>query len=207
MAMPITLYELEPSPHARKVRLLAAELGIPLNRVPVDPRIGETRTEAFLAMNPNGRVPTLVEDGFVLWESPAILKYLAAKRPERGIGGADAKMQALIDQWMCWWVGGAEAAMDALAWELYIKPNVLKQGGNDPGIIADAKARLDRFLPVLDKQLDGRDYILGDLTVLDFLIGPRLDTGPARLNFDIGHYRAIESWLGRLRAKPYWQDA
>ena len=68
--MTITLYELQPSPHARKVRLLAAELGIPLNKVPVDPRIGETRTREFLAMNPNGRVPTLEEDGFVLWESP-----------------------------------------------------------------------------------------------------------------------------------------
>ena len=67
--MTITLYELQPSPHARKVRLLAAELGIPLNKVPVDPRIGETRT-AYLAKNPNGRVPTLEEDGFVLYESP-----------------------------------------------------------------------------------------------------------------------------------------
>ena len=86
--MTITLYELQPSPHARKVRLLAAELGIPLNKVPVDPRIGETRTKEYLAMNPNGRVPTLEEDGFVLWESPAILKYLSAKRPERGLCAA-----------------------------------------------------------------------------------------------------------------------
>ena len=90
--MTITLYELQPSPHARKVRLLAAELGIPLNKVPVDPRIGETRTREYLAKNPNGRVPTLEEDGFVLWESPAILKYLSAKRPERGLcGGGDQR--------------------------------------------------------------------------------------------------------------------
>src|SRR5262245_64889717 len=79
--MTITLYELQPSPHARKVRLLAAELGIPLNKVPVDPRIGETRTPDYLAKNPNGRVPTLEEDGFVLWESPAILKYSRPSTP------------------------------------------------------------------------------------------------------------------------------
>src|SRR5215475_5424081 len=85
--MTITLYELQPSPHAPKVRLLAAELGIPLNKVPVDPRIGETRTPDYLAKNPNGRVPTLEEDGFVLWESPAILKYLSAKHPERRLCG------------------------------------------------------------------------------------------------------------------------
>jgi glutathione S-transferase len=205
--MAITLYELAPSPHARKVRLVAAELGIPLEKVPLDPRIGETRSSDFLAKNPNGRIPTLEEDGFVLWESPAILKYLAAKRPDRALGGADAKSTALIDQWICWWVGGAEAAIDAMAWETIIKPKVLNQPGNDPGILADARARLDRFLPVLDRQLESRDYVVGPLTVVDFLIGPRLDTAPAILGFDIGSYANINAWLARLRAKPYWQDA
>jgi glutathione S-transferase len=97
--------------------------------------------------------------------------------------------------------------MDALAWELFIKPKVLQQPGNDPGIIADAHARLDRFLPVLDKQLQGRDFIVGPLSVVDFLIGPRLDTGPAFLQFDISRYKNINAWLERLRAKPYWKDA
>ncbi len=206
--MTITLYELQPSPHARKVRLLAAELGIPLNKIPVDPRIGETRTDAFLAKNPNGRVPTLEEDGFVLYESPAILKYLSAKHPERGLCGAgDPKTQALIDQWVCWWVGGAEAAIDGLAWEMLIKPKVLNQPGNDPGVIADARARLARFLPVLDRQLEGRDYVLGRLTVVDFLIGPRLDTAPAILGIDMSPYKNINAWVERLRARPYWKDA
>ncbi|MGA8689374.1 MAG: glutathione S-transferase family protein [Methyloceanibacter sp.] len=205
--MTITLYELQPSPHARKVRLLAAELDIPLHKVPRDPRIGETRSSDYLAKNPNGRIPTLEEDGFVLWESPAILKYLAAKRPERALAGAEPKAQALVDQWICWWVGGPEAAIDAIAWELLIKPKVFNQPGNDPGIIADAHARLERFLPVLDRQLEGRDYIVGPLSVVDFLIGPRLDTAPAILKFDISRYENINAWLERLRAKPYWQDA
>jgi glutathione S-transferase len=74
--------------------LLAAELGIPLNEVPIDLRIGKTRTSEYLAMNPNGRIPTLKDDGFVLWESPAILKYLSAKRPDRGLCGGDPKTQA-----------------------------------------------------------------------------------------------------------------
>ncbi|MBK5196676.1 MAG: glutathione S-transferase family protein [Methyloceanibacter sp.] len=205
--MAITLYDVQPSPHGRKVRLLAAELGIPLVKVSCDPRIGETRTSDYLAKNPNGRVPTLEEDGFVLWESPAILKYLAAKRPDRALGGSDTKAQALVDQWICWWVSGPEAAIDALAWEVLIKPKVLNQPGNDPGIIADAHARIDRFLPVLDKQLAGRDYVVGPLTVVDFLIGPRLDTAPSILKFDISRYANIRAWLERLRAKPYWQDA
>lgn len=200
--MTMTLYEMRISPHARKVRLLASELGLKLDTVQLDPRTGETRSDSFLAKNPNGR-----DDDFVLYESPAIMKYLAAKKPERGLCGKDAKTQALIDQWTCWWVGGPEAAIDALAWEMYIKPNILKKGGNDPGIMADAHARIDRFLPVLDKQLEGRDFVLGDLSVVDFLIGPRLDTGPAFLKFDIGGYKNINVWLERLRAKSYWATA
>lgn len=152
-------------------------------------------------------MPTLEEDGFVLWESPAILKYLAAKRPERALGGSDAKSQGLIDQWLFWWAAGPEAAIDALAWEMLIKPKVLNQPGNDPGIIADAHARLVRFLPVLDRQLDGRDYIIGPLSIADFAISPRFDRAPALLKFDIAPYRNIAAWIARLRAKPYWSTA
>ena len=205
--MTITLYDMKDSPHARKVRLLAAELDIPLRKITCDPRIGETRTDEFLGRNPNGRVPTIDDDGFVVWESPAILKYLAAKKPERGLAGKDARTRALIDQWLFWWTGGAEAAMDALAWEIFIKPKVLKTGGNDPGIMQDAYARLKRFLPVLDAQLAGNDYVLGDLSVVDFVIGPRLDRAPAILKFDIAPYQNIGAWLERLRSKPYWNDA
>jgi len=175
--------------------------------IPRDPRKGETRADDFLAKNPNGRVPTLVEGEFVLWESPAILKYLAAKHPERGLGGADAKQQALIDQWLFWWTGGPEAAMDALNWELFIKPKVLQQGGNDPAIMADAYGRIERFLPVLDAQLEGRDYVIGPLSIADFAIGARLDRGPTILKLDMTPHKNINAWIERLRAKPYWSTA
>lgn len=205
--MTISLYDMQDSPHARKVRLLAAELDIPLTRIARDPRKGETRSADYLAKNPNGRVPTIVEDGFSLWESPAILKYLAARHPERGLGGGDAKQAALIDQWLFWWTGGAEAAMDAIFWEIFIKPKILQQPGNDPGIMADARTRIDRFLPVLEKQLEGRDYVIGPLSIVDFAIGPRLDRAPELLKIDMTPYPNILAWRERLRAKPYWATA
>jgi glutathione S-transferase len=205
--MTITLYDIKESPHSRKVRLLAAELGIPLRKVPRDPRIGETRSPDFLAKNPNGRVPTLEEDGFVLWESPAILKYLAAKRPECGLCGSDARTEAQIDQWLFWWASGPEAAIDMLAWEMIIKPLVLKEPGNDPAIMAEAYARINRYLPVLDKQLEGRDYVVGPLSIVDFATAPRFDRAPDLLKFDISPYANIGAWQKRLRARPYWQDA
>jgi glutathione S-transferase len=205
--MTITLYDLKESPHGRKVRLLSAELGIPLGLVPRDPRIGETYAPEYLAKNPNGKIPTIEEDGFVLWESAAIMKYLAAKRPESALDGRDAKTKALIDQWLFWWVSGPEPAIDMLAFEMIIKPMFLKQPGNDPGIMAEARARIDRFLPVLDKQLEGRDYVVGPLSIADFAIGPRFDRAPDLLKIDITPYKNIDAWLRRLRAKPYWQTA
>ena len=202
--MTITLYDMKNSPHARKVRLLAAELDIPLELEPCDPRVGETREPDYLAKNPNGRVPTIQDGDFVLWESLAILKYLAAKKPERGLAGSNPQEVALIDQWLFWWASGGEAAMDALGWELYIKPVVLQQGGNDPSIMADAYARLARFLPVLEEQLATNDYVIGPLSIVDFAIGARLDRGPGILKINMGPYENIIEWIDLLRSKPYW---
>ena len=203
--MPIKLYDGQRSPHARKVRLLAAELGIALDKVALDFQKGELRSPEYLAKNPNGRIPTIEDDGFVLWESPAILKYLAAKRPERGLAPADAAAQAQIDQWLFWWTADPEAAFSRLIWERRVKP-FLGKDGNDPAIIADAQASLDRFLPVLDRQLAGKDYVLGTLSIVDFAIAPVLDI-MSFVNVDLGPYANIAAWLERLRARPYWKDA
>jgi glutathione S-transferase len=203
--MAIKLYDGQRSPHARKVRLLAAELGIALERVALDFQKGELRAPEYLAKNPNGRIPTLEEDGFVLWESAAILKYLAAKRPERGFVPADPAERARVDQWLFWWTADPEAAFSRLIWERRVKP-FLGKGGNDPNIIADAQASLDRFLPVLDRQLAGKDYVLGKLSIVDFSMAPVLDI-MSFVDVDLKPYANITAWLERLRAKPYWKDA
>src|SRR5262249_12843399 len=83
-------------PNARKVRLRAAELDIPLDRVALDFSKGEMRSAEYLAKNPNGKVPTIDDDGFVLFESCAILSYLASKRPERGLVPTDPKERAIL---------------------------------------------------------------------------------------------------------------
>jgi len=203
--MPITLYDGQRSPHARKVRLFAAELELPLTRVAPDFQKGELRTPEFLAKNPNGRIPTIEDNGLVLWESAAILKYLAGKRPERGFAPSNAAEQAPIDQWLFWWAADPEAAFTRLLWEQRIKP-FLGKGGNDPAIIADAHATFDRFLPVLERQLAGKDCVLGNLTIVDFAIAPVLEI-VSIVNVDLGRYPNITAWLERLRAKPYWKDA
>jgi len=204
--MTLTLYEGPMSPNARKVRLLAAELDLPLERRTLSFAKGEMRAPDYLAKNPNGMVPTLDDDGFVLWESAAILRYLAAKRPERGLVPAEARRAALLDQWLFWWTSQPEAALMRLAHERLIKP-FLGRPGNDPSIVADGEAALDRFLPVLDRQLAGGGNIIGALSVVDFAVGAWLDGAAAALTLDFGRYANIGAWLAQLHAKPYWQGA
>src|SRR5919199_4638204 len=109
--MTITLYDSRVSPNARKVRLLAAELDIPLTRVALDPQKGEFRSPEYLAKNPNGKVPMIEDDGFVLWEVAAILKYMAANQPERGLVPASLQEQAQVDQLLLWWAAGPDPAL------------------------------------------------------------------------------------------------
>jgi glutathione S-transferase len=204
--MTITLYDSRVSPNARKVRLLAAELDIPLTRVALDPQKGEFRSPEYLAKNPNGKVPMIEDDGFVLWESAAILKYLAANQPERGLVPSSLKEQAQVDQWLFWWTAHPESALSRLTYERRIKP-FLGQPGNDPSIVAEAEAALDRFLPILDAQLAGKENILGKLSVVDFAVGPWLEIAPTFLEVDLVDYPNLITWLKRMQAKSYWKDA
>src|SRR6202012_5995658 len=92
------------SPNCRKVRAVAYELGIALEHVPVNLVKGEQRAPAFLAKNPNGRVPVLEDGDFVLWESVAILRYFAAKTPGSSLVPSGAREQADMDRWLVWQV-------------------------------------------------------------------------------------------------------
>jgi glutathione S-transferase len=200
--MPIKLYDSKVSPYARKVRLVAAELGLPIETIAVDFQKGDPRKPEYLAMNPNGKVPVIDDDGFVLWESIAILKYLAGKKG--ALLPADARGRAEADQWMFWWANHPEPAIELLIYELVLKP-FFGKAGNDASIIAEAHALLDRYLPVLDKRLAGKDYVMGKLSVVDFAIAPPLELASRRLSVDLGKYPNINAWLARLQAKPYWK--
>ncbi|HWN68598.1 MAG TPA: glutathione S-transferase family protein [Haliangium sp.] len=202
--MPIKLYENPMSANARKVRLLAAELGIPLERVTLDFRTGDFRSPEYLARNPNGKVPTLDHDGFVLWESGAILKYLAAQRPERGLVPSDPREQAITDQWLLWFTAHLEPAINQILQERRIKP-FRGQPGNDPTLIGEAQSALDRFLPILDRQLAGKEYIVGKLGIVDFVVAPVLDMAPA-LQIDVDRYANLTAWLARMQGRSYWKD-
>src|SRR5262249_40778300 len=97
----VKLYGFPPSPNTWKVRAVAAHIGLPLELELVDLAKGQQHTPAFRALNPTGRTPVLVDGDFILWESNAIIQYLADRKPTP-LWPNDARIRADIVRWQCW---------------------------------------------------------------------------------------------------------
>ena len=90
------------SANVQKVTFACAEMGVAYDRVDIGGQFGGNDTAEYLAMNPNGRVPTIDEDGFILWESNSIVRYLTAKHDSGGLYPENPQVRAGADRWMDW---------------------------------------------------------------------------------------------------------
>lgn len=191
------LYQMQDSGNCYKVRLAAHRLGLPLELVDIDILKGESRTEDFLARNPNGRVPTLeCDDGRTLAESNAIMFYLAegtALLPTDRF----ARAQAL--QWMFFEQYSHEPYIAVARFWHSIKP-----GGREE--------RKDRFpewhergyqaLAVMERHLSTHDWFAGNAcSIADIALYAYTHVAHEG-DFDIAPYQAIGAWMERLRAEP-----
>lgn len=198
------LYYHQVSSNARKACALARHLGLQADYVAVDPTKGEQRTPEFLAINPNGKLPVLVDRGRTLWESNAILVHLAHAAGS-DLWPADPAAQIDIIRWFSWEQAHFARHAGALFFENFIK-GTLGHGEVDPDAVAESTGFLHRFAAVLDGHLKGRDHVVGDgLTVADFALGavvPLAATGKAPLD----GYAEIARWYAGLEALPAWRD-
>ena len=133
------LYHNPLSPNVRRVRLTAAVLELPLEEKVLDFSKGEHKSPEYLALNPNGAVPTLVDGDFVLTESRSIMQYLASKRPDSGLLPRDEAQRADVTRWQFWDAAHFSPQLGSLAFEKMLKsmmglgePNVAKIRGS-PG--------------------------------------------------------------------------
>ncbi len=199
------LYNANLSPNALRVRAVASELGLDIEIVDVDLRSGENKAEAYLAMNPNGKVPVLVDGDFVLWESRAINNYLASSKPERGLYPDDPKKRAIIDQWLYWHAVHLSPTIQAVVFQRLLKP-MFGMGDPDEAAIESQLKDMRQLLPVLDAALKGKEWVAGDLSVADFALastfvyrkggGISLDETPN-----------VAAWMERMEARPSWKAA
>ena len=162
------LYVVNGSGNCRKVQATIGQLGLNVDIEYLDFFAGDLNTPEFLGLNPNGRVPTLTDGDYRLWESNAIMQYLANKVPGNPLFPQDQRTRADIVRWQCWELAHYNNAFAMLAVETVLKPQFM-QAEPDPPIVAYAQDALGQFATILDGHLARRDFMVGDaVSVADY---------------------------------------
>jgi glutathione S-transferase len=203
--MTIELYVFPPSPRSFKVLAVANHLGIETRLHIVDLTKGEQHAPQFAALNPNERVPTMRDGDYVLWESNAIIQYLASRKPEAGLLPDDERKRLDVIRWQFWELAHWDPACAVFAFEYVAKPLVLRQMEPDMAALAKGTEAFHRVAKVLNGQLKGRSFILGEtLTAADFSLGSAMNIAHIA-HFPVESYGEILRWHGNLKALPAWQ--
>ncbi len=195
------LYGFPPSPNTWKVRAVAAHLGIPLELEIVD--LTKPRSAGYLALNPTGRTPTLVDGDFTLSESNAILHYLASRKPN-SLWPDNARARADIVRWQCWQLAhwGAEACQPLIFQRLVKK--LLNLGPPDEAAVEKATEAFNKEAKMLEAHLAKQPYLVGtDLTLADFAVAANLFYAKES-ELPVAPYSRLQDWFGRVSALPCW---
>lgn len=199
------LYGFPASPNTWKVRALAAHLKMPLEFELVDLLKGDQHAPAFLTINPTGRTPVLVDGDFKLWESNAILQYLAGKNPTP-LDPNDANGRADVTRWLCWDLAhwGAQACQP-LIFENLVKKFV-NLGAPDQTAVAKATECFNKEAKMLDTHLGRHKYLVNDmLTIADFAVAAPLFHAQGAA-IPLGPYSHLQNWFERVSALPCWSE-
>jgi glutathione S-transferase len=194
----LKIYGADLSSPTNKVRFVANELRLQYEYRRVDLVKGENRSGEHLRLHPGGKVPVIDDDGFILFESNAIIKYLAVKH-ESPLYPAGARQRALVDQWSDFVSHHIATALSRVLFNRVFAP-FLKQEV-DQRSLNEGVSFLERFVPVLDTQLKERRYLAGgELTLADFNLLSALD--PAEVaQVDLSGYLNVTRWRQDLMAR------
>ena len=184
------------STYSRRVLIALAEKQIPHELVVVDMAQRRHREQPYLSLNPYGRVPTLEEDGFVLFESTAILNYLEATRGTPPLVPADARGRALVDMHMklC------DLQLTRYAGTIIFPKRFLPKERWNVAAIAEAKTEIERHLAILDQHLAAKTYLVAEqFSLADVCYTPFLEFLPL---MEITPPTAVAAWSERLLSRP-----
>jgi glutathione S-transferase len=201
------LYYHPRSANSRRVVLTAIELDARLELEVVDLLKGQHKTADYLRLNPNGKVPLLDDDGFLLWESHAIMQYLADKSPGQTLYPESVQARADVNRWLFWSAYHFTPAVGFISRERVSKKMVGGSGEPDPVEIARGEALLMAAAGVLDAHLAGKQWIAqGQLTLADLAIAsPLMHTAAAQL--PVTGYANLQAWFARVQALDAWKQA
>ena len=187
--------------NVQKVLWALEELRVPYERVDAGMAFGVVNDPFYVKINPNSRVPTIDDDGFVLWESNAIVRYLAAKHGAGSLCPSDPRQRADSDRWMDWASNHIGPAITPVFWGLIRTPP-------DKRNMAQIEAEADKLAQqfgVLEQGLDGKAYVAGsDFTMGDIVIGVNVYRWYA---LDVKHpsLPRLEAYYERLKQRPPFQ--
>jgi glutathione S-transferase len=199
------LYYHPASPNGKRAILTLRHLGLEAEEIVVDFQRGDLTTPEYTKLNPNQKIPTLVDGDFVLWESNAIMQYLASKKPEAGLLPKDERGRADVVRWQAWNLAHFAPAAGTFNWENLLK-QVFGGGEADAAKLIQAEKDLARFGGVLEGQLASRRFVCGDtLTVADFSLASTLMYRvPARVPLE--PFPRIRSWMESIEALEAWRS-
>ncbi|MES0882478.1 glutathione S-transferase family protein [Roseibium sp. SCP14] len=201
------LYVTDLSPNSRRVLAVIHHLGL---EGETDIRkfnimTGEHQTDAFRAINPNVKVPVLVDGDFRLWEANPIMIYLSDRQGAETFCPSGKRDRIEVLRWQSWEVQHFNRALGDIVWETVAKP-AFGMGAPDAEKIETGQQNFRRFAAVLDDHLNGRDYVLGnDVTVADFAVGSHsaLALHP-QSQVPLPEFPNVQTWLHRLEGLPAW---
>ncbi len=189
----------------RKACAVAKYLGAPVEYIHVDLGKGENRTQEFLGINPNGKVPVLEDGDIKLWEANAIMCHLS-RVADSDLWPRDER-QIEVMRWLSWSSDHFNRHAGTLYFQYLIKP-YLGMGEPDAAVVAETQKWVRQFGSVLNDHLRGRKYLVGDsITVADFAVGVTLHPPYAKdARIPIDEFPEIVRWHARLNELPAWRD-
>jgi glutathione S-transferase len=201
------LYLFPPSGRVVGIVALMKHLALAIEIKPIDLGRGDQLAPGYVSLNPNMKMPTLEDDDIVLWESNAILFYMASKRPDSGMWPSDPKGQADVLRWLLW--ESAHWDSESIGMVAYEKASksVLDRGQPEQAFIARGEQNFLRFATVLNESLKGKKWLVGDrLTIADFSVAGLIPTAE-RFELSIESFPDIRRWYAGVAGLPGWRDA
>jgi glutathione S-transferase len=193
------LYEMAMSPNAKRARIGLAETGASFERREVNLLAGEQKAAGYKAIHPLGRIPALDDDGVVVWESGAILLYLADKFPDAGLMPKRLAERGQVYQWLTFGETSIHGYLGPMGFQMFRRAPEKR----DQQVLERGRQRMPEVLGALDRQLEGKDYIVGAFSIADCACAPWLELAPG---FDIalGPFANVGAWMSRMQARPSW---
>ncbi|MCQ4270015.1 glutathione S-transferase [Pseudomonas kuykendallii] len=191
------------SNNVRKVLWCAEELGLPYEQIDAGGAFGVVGDAEYRAKNPNGLVPLIEDDGFVLWESNAIVRYLSAKHADGGLQPAELQARASADRWMDWMTSSLAAPYRTVFWGMLRTA----EADRDVAAIEAARSLCAKLLAVPEQALarqpwlSGEAFGMGDIPLGSFIYAW------FEMPIERPSLPHLEAWYARLRERPAFQRA